>query len=266
VIIVADEYSPLTTSQIQMQMQGPPDQNEHKGIRGAGTVSPERDLPAGLESAVFSATKLERNTLDDAVYEQLKQAIMSGVIAPGSPMTIRSLANSFGISEMPVRQALRRLVAEHVLIFRRNRTVGLPIITEERFSEITLIRQALEGLAAETAAPLLAQEEIGRMAQLNDSMEASSAAGSFLAQNRDFHFILYRACKMPILIAMIETLWLQIGPLLTIHQSNYTAKRKPVHTQHRRILDALQQRDAKAVREAIEMDIGDAAQVIAPRL
>jgi DNA-binding GntR family transcriptional regulator len=104
------------------------------------------------------------------------------------------------------------------------------------------------------------------MTKLNAWMEAASAAASFLAQNREFHFILYRGCKMPVLIAMIETLWLQIGPLLTFHQSNYAAQHSPVHTQHRRVLLALEEGNAAAVRAAIVADIGDAAQVIARHL
>jgi len=67
--------------------------------------------PAGAADAPFAVPKLQRNTLNEEVYEQLKQALMTGRIAPGSTMTIRSLAKSFGISPMPVREALRRLVA-----------------------------------------------------------------------------------------------------------------------------------------------------------
>src|SRR5262245_21196794 len=108
--------------------------------------------------------KLQRNTLNEEVYHQLKQALMAGRIMPGSIMTIRSLAKSFGISPMPVREALRRLVAEHVLVLLPNRSVSLPIITRERFREITRIRTSLEGLAAEEATPLVGAEALRRMA------------------------------------------------------------------------------------------------------
>ena len=79
--------------------------------------------PAGAADAPFAVPKLQRNTLNEEVYEQLKQALMTGRIAPGATMTIRSLAASFGISPMPVREALRRLVAEHVLFLLPNRSV-----------------------------------------------------------------------------------------------------------------------------------------------
>ena len=84
-------------------------------------------------SSGFDVPKLSRSTLNEEVYEELKQALISGKIAPGSTMTIRSLAQSFGISIMPVREALRRLVAEHVLVLLPNRSVALPVFTAERF-------------------------------------------------------------------------------------------------------------------------------------
>ena len=78
--------------------------------------SRETQLVSAEADSMFDVPKLSRSTLNEEVYEQLKQALMSGKITPGSTMTIRSLASSFGISVMPVREALRRLVAEHVLI------------------------------------------------------------------------------------------------------------------------------------------------------
>ena len=90
--------------------------------RPAGRATTSRraaDAPFELEMP-----RLQRNTLNEEVYEQLKQALMTGRIAPGATMTIRSLAASFGISPMPVREALRRLVAEHVLFLLPNRSVS----------------------------------------------------------------------------------------------------------------------------------------------
>src|SRR5512145_494581 len=123
---------------------------------------------AAAKAEGLDLPKLQRNTLNEAVYQQLKQALMSGRIAPGSTMTIRSLAASFGVSLMPVREALRRLVAEHVLVLQPNRSVALPVITRERFREITRIRTSLEGLAAEEATPLISADTLRKMAVLND--------------------------------------------------------------------------------------------------
>jgi DNA-binding GntR family transcriptional regulator len=216
----------------------------------------------------FAVPKLQRATLNDEVYGQLKQAIMSGAIRPGSTMTIRSLAASFGISLMPVREALRRLTAEHVLTMLPNRSVALPVITPERFREITRIRVSLEALATEEGTPNISGEEIDRMAALNAGMEQpmSGSSPDYLKNNREFHFAIYTASGMPMLVAMIESLWLQIGPLLTHHQQAFSGPTPNVQVHHRALLRALQRRDAKAAGAAIAADILDAATIIAPRL
>lgn len=212
--------------------------------------------------------KLQRNTLNEEVYQQLKHALMTGRIAPGSTMTIRSLAKSFGISPMPVREALRRLVAEHVLVLLPNRSVSLPIITRERFREITRIRTSLEGLAAEEATPLIAADTIKRMAAINDEMErpGSTKGPEYLVKNREFHFCLYQSSRLPTLVKIIEALWLQIGPLLTIQQEEFSTEAVIVQTQHRRLLKALKKGDAAEARDAIVNDIEDAAKVIGASL
>ena len=90
-------------------------------------------------------------------------------------MTIRSLASSFGISIMPVREALRRLVAEHVLMLLPNRSVALPVFTRDRFHEITRIRTSLEGLAAEEGARHVTPEMLTHMAHMTSLMETKTA-------------------------------------------------------------------------------------------
>ena len=111
----------------------------------------------------FDLPKLTRSTLNDEVYDSLKDALIQGKIAPGATMTIRSLADSFGTSMMPVREALRRLVAEHILVLLPNRSVSLPVLTTDKFEEITRIRLSLEGLAAEEATRHISRGEIAYM-------------------------------------------------------------------------------------------------------
>jgi DNA-binding GntR family transcriptional regulator len=227
-----------------------------------------KEESAGAGEFELEMPKLQRNTLNEEVYQQLKHALMSGRIAPGSTMTIRSLAKSFGISPMPVREALRRLVAEHVLVLLPNRSVSLPIITRERFREITRIRTSLEGLAAEEATPLVGAEVLRRMAALNDEMErpGQTRHPEYLIKNREFHFCLYQSSRLPTLVKIIEALWLQIGPLLTIQQQEFASEGVIVQSQHRRLLKALKKGDAAEARDSIVKDIEDAAKIIGATL
>jgi DNA-binding GntR family transcriptional regulator len=223
---------------------------------------------AAAPADAFDLPKLQRNTLNEAVYQQLKQALMSGRIAPGSTMTIRSLASSFGVSLMPVREALRRLVAEHVLVLQPNRSVALPVITRERFREITRIRTSLEGLAAEEAAAHLTRADIDRLDALNQAIERPGASRTpdYLINNREFHFAIYRNSGMPTLLSIIESLWVQIGPLLTIQQRIYSKAPDQAQLHHRRALRAFRRRDGAQARAAIVADIQDAAEIIAEHL
>lgn len=212
----------------------------------------------------FAVPRLHRATLNDEVYHELKRAISAGAIEPGQAMTIRALAASFGISLMPVREALNRLVAEHVLVQLPNRSVALPRIGRERFREITRIRVALEGLAAEEACPRISPAEIERLERLNQRIEGTESVTQALADNREFHFTLYRAAAMPTLVALIETHWLQAGPLLQIALREMVLKRRL--DCHRALLRALRQRDAAAARAAIIADLEEAAVPIARHL
>jgi len=167
-----------------------------------------------------------------------------------------------------VREALRRLVAEHVLVLLPNRSVSLPIITRERFREITRIRTSLEGLAAEEATPLIAADTVKRMAALNDEMElpGQTRRAEYLSKNREFHFCLYQSSHLPTLVKIIEALWLQIGPLLTIQQHEFASTGVIVQSQHRRLLKALKKGDAAEARDAVVNDIEDAAKIIGASL
>ena len=227
--------------------------------------SKKRGTPApASQRQRFDVPKLSRNTLNEAVYEQLKRALISGKIKPGSTMTIRSLAQSFGISVMPVREALRRLVAEHVLILLPNRSVALPVFTKDRFRELVRIRTSLEGLAAEMATANISEGDIEYMERMNALMEAPQTQNpaANLEWNREFHFCLYRNANMPTLMKIIESLWLQVGPLLNIQQRAISKDRINVYVHHHRALKGLRKRNAQHVRAAIVGDLEDAAKII----
>jgi DNA-binding GntR family transcriptional regulator len=208
----------------------------------------------------FQVSKLERETLHDRAYLELKKAIMSGVIRPGVTITIRAMASALGTSPMPVREALRRLVAERALEMLPTRSVRLPLMTAARFDEISRLRIALEGLVTETGARRLSADETRRLQQMHAEMNRLKNVGEYLARNQEFHFTLYRAARMPVALQMIESLWLQAGPLLNLAVAEYGFEAAQDH--HRELLDQLARRNVRGARAAIEADITDAARII----
>ena len=208
----------------------------------------------------FQVSKLERETLHDRAYLELKKAIMSGAIRPGATITIRAMATALGTSPMPVREALRRLVAERALEMVPTRSVTLPLMTAERFDEIAKLRITLEGLVTEAGAVHLSREGLRRLQQGYAEMNKLKNVNEYLAKNQEFHFTLYQAANMPVALQMIESLWLQAGPLLNLAIAEYGFEEAQDH--HRELLDQLGKHDAKGARAAIEADITDAARII----
>lgn len=203
--------------------------------------------------------------LQDVTYQKIRQALMAGRFQPGQAFTIRALASVFGTSPMPVRDALKRLVAEHALELRPNRTVVLPHMSRSRFQEILQIRLALEPMLTHRALPYITAADIEAMAQDHAAMcEAveRSVAVDYLAANRRFHFRLYEAAGTVVMLDMVEGLWMQIGPYLhQIFSSHKTGTATADH-HHNDVLRALRRKDASAAADAIWRDLSDAGDEI----
>lgn len=213
--------------------------------------------------------RTERDTLQEQIYRRLREVIMTGAIRPGEKLSYRGLADKLGTSPMPVRDAVRRLVSEHVLQVHANRTIGVPLPTRERLAEIYRIREVLEGLAAQEAALRVNKADIKALRIVEDELEAAhhakdGPADDYLSLNERFHFSIYRMAQMPHLIEMIERLWLQTGPLLNFTRSSLAGH--VIFNHHRAAVDALERGDQIRARQEIEGDIRDAFQILVAQL
>ena len=203
------------------------------------------------------ALPIERDTLHQQVYDRLKHAILSGGIVPGSALSVRTLARALGTSPMPVREALRRLIAERALESLPNRSVILPMPTAERFAEIRRLRMAIEGMMVESAAALMPASEVDLLEATEAAMEAAEDGppAAYLALHSEFHFRIYRAAAMPTALAITESLWMQTGPLL--HHLMGSRTLGAARSQHKAVIAALRRHDGAAARRALEVDIHD---------
>lgn len=211
--------------------------------------------------------KIEYRTLNDRTYEQIKKGLISGEFRSGQTLVIRSLAETYGISTTPVREALQRLVAERHLDLLPNRSIVVPLLDAERFVELFRIRRELEGLAGELAAPRFSRQNLARLESVVEAIDKTLAGsgGSYQAMNQKFHFAIYERAGSPVLMTMIQNMWSQVGPFfneLTEDESFVTK----ANDQHRAILAALQAKDAAAVRHHLSLDISVAADHLIPRL
>ena len=212
--------------------------------------------------------RLEHATLNDKAYSSLKAALISGGFQPGQALVIRTLAAQFGISPTPVREALQRLVAERLLEVLPSRSVVVPDLSAEKFEQLTQIRCALEGLAAERACGRLAPSDLALLARYVEESEAAAAArdvNAYLALNESFHFLIYQRAGSLYLLEMIQDLWCRVGPFLRqlFNDPDYGPH---ATDHHRRMLAALEQDSRKEARRHLMADIKAAAQSIIPRL
>ncbi|MCG8508826.1 MAG: GntR family transcriptional regulator [Rhodospirillales bacterium] len=209
-------------------------------------------------------TRIDQRNLRENAYEELRNAFTRGEFAPGDVVNLRSLAQQMGTSMTPVREAVRRLVAEGALIDTPSRTLEVPQFDLERMQDLMRARLALETLVVDLAmdkiddATIEALEETTRRPRLSESGEIDQTA------NYDFHFTLYRACGSKVLLPLIEALWLQYGAYLHLIAKHPDVESIAEHSYHQDIIDALRRGDRDEAKQALTCDIERSFRVLNP--
>lgn len=207
---------------------------------------------------------IERQTVQDQVYAQLREALISGTFEAGEAFTIAALAERFQVSHMPVREALRRLAAESALRISASGTAYVPHLSLDELEDITRARVIIEGAAARLAFAHLDDRDLAVMGEIITRQDARGRAGdatAMTAANREFHFHIYRASHSPVLLSQIENLWLRSGPyvrILPLQLEEILVSSRPgdhFTPYHEAACAALKAGDAAAFQSAIESDI-----------
>lgn len=197
--------------------------------------------------------------LGDVAFREMKERLIRGDYKPGKKLTVRAVAQELGFSSTPARDAINRLAGEGALVYSGPKTVIVPVLTEENLREITLIRLALEGLAAQLAVNNVQDEDIEKIrdiqSKINDALDTRSF-DKVLRHNKDFHFYVYSMSGMPRLLSMIEGAWLRVGPSLYDLYPEFAEEKYGVRN-HQLAIEALAERDGGSLRAAFEGDIRD---------
>jgi DNA-binding GntR family transcriptional regulator len=213
--------------------------------------------------------KLEHQNLNDRTYAILKGGLISGSFHPGQVFIIRSLAERYGISTTPVREALQRLVAERLLVMLPNRSIVVPALSPSTFGELYRIRYELEGLAAQMATRFFKTSDLTRLKKMLAAMDGAIKRGDKTAYrelNEKFHFAIYEKAHSPRLLEMIQGLWGQVGPVFygLLEDPDYGGEHANVH--HSELVDAIESGNADAVRQKLVEDLVAAENALMPRL
>lgn len=192
----------------------------------------------------------------ELTYARLRDMVLFGHLAPGQPVTIQGLIQELGAGMTPVREAIRRLIAEGALLLQDNRRVAVPQMTAGMLDEVAFARLAVEPKLAEMAGARLTPALIARLAALDDRVDRAIKAGNipdYLEANHAFHFTLYEVSQAPVLLDIARSLWLRAGPSLRVVIARYGQAGLP--DQHHEALAAMRAGDAPALAGAVARDI-----------
>jgi DNA-binding GntR family transcriptional regulator len=195
-------------------------------------------------------------TLEQQVYESLRADLMGGRFLPGEKLSLRKVAFANGVSPMPAREAFKRLLSEGALQLLPNRTIAVPTLFIEDFRHLMHVRAMVEGYAAELAAGAVSSRGIASLARKNSLLLQAFAEGHpdrAMQLNMEFHLDLYAWSSSVVLIPMIQGLWMRMGPIIRAGMEQQTVEWSA--SEHKVALRALELRDRKGVRRAIERDI-----------
>jgi DNA-binding GntR family transcriptional regulator len=225
--------------------------------------------PARRRKSEFAAFELAplhpeqaADTTQNRAYRALKMAVLGGTFYPGTTVTLAKLSDMLGTSEMPVREALKRLTAEGAFEALPNRSARIPILSRAVVRQILDLRVELEGRAAAQAAEHLSKRHIDQLAALDDAM-AKALDGhqlqQYVALNMEFHFTIYRAADNEPLLSLIEALWLRMAPVVAFNLTqarDAEAQFDPVgRAHHGNIIKAFQAHDPAQAALEIRADM-----------
>jgi len=225
-----------------------------------------------LPVALNLVEPLDRQTLGERAYAKLADLLISGRLGPGEKLSLRAAADMLGVSIMPVREAVSRLVADKALEVTPNRAVRVPLMSAAQFRDLTKVRIAIEGHAAAQAAELRDTRDLVSIASAEQAMRAESEASTpdlprAVELNKSFHFAVYEAAHSPILAEIIRALWLKAGPVINLdlrENPERLAKGGAIRF-HADVRNAIASGDAETARAGIAADISGAADFILSR-
>ena len=200
----------------------------------------------------------------EGVYRALRVSIMHGELEPGQSVTIRGLASKFGVSMTPARDAIRRLSAEGALSISSTGRVATPELSNDRIEELASIRALLEPELASRALPRAHLNLLERLSNINsliDQAIVKDDAVDYIRRNLEFHRTLYLRAHSPAMLALVETVWLQLGP--TMRSLYSQLQRREASHNHRLAIAALKVGDEPSLKLAIRADVTQGLRMLA---
>lgn len=192
-----------------------------------------------------------RVTAHELVHDTLRRAILGGALPGGTRLVQADIASQLSVSTTPVREALRDLVAEGLVVFRPHVGAVVRELSVTELTELYDIRKALEPLAIRRAAELITSEALAGAAGLASAMEQENDPMAWAALNRTFHTMLEEAARASFIHSVLRGVQ-DIAVIYEMHSViNDPAGMSTGNEEHRELLAALQERDANRAAKVL---------------
>ena len=188
----------------------------------------------------------------ELVYRQLRDMVLFGELLPGQAVTIQGLILHLSAGMTPVREALRRLIAEGALEAQGNRRISVPRLTRANVDELIFARHAIDPKLVFMATSSITKANMAALTAEDEALDRAIVAGNipgYLQHNYRFHTMLYDIADAPILRSVALRMWLQFGPSLRVVCGRVGTQN--LVDEHKEVLAAMAEGDAERAAAAI---------------
>lgn len=186
----------------------------------------------------------------------LREEILNGTLAPGERIVQEELAERFGASRQPVRDALRLLEGDGLVTLKANSGAWVSKLSESECDEAYLVRERLEPLLIAKSIPNLTSNQNKLLAELVDEIEKTTDIESFLRLDREFHLLSYAGANDGMLKEFVERIWNTTQHYRRAFATlNGLENSEVTHMEHKLILDGILRKDTTQAERALESHI-----------
>lgn len=204
----------------------------------------------------MSNRMLQRKVLSEQIREKIMEEILSGELQPGERLVENTLAKKYGVSQAPVREALKGLEAQNLVVVEPFKGTTVKQIGRESLREYFVVRSVLEGFAGRLAAENITEEELEELERLLEQMIAAAESHDYERRgelNKMFHMALIEASHNSLLVNICQNV--RLGSWSTITSKNTKMDPNRIATRHRKMLELLRKRDADGIEGALREHI-----------
>lgn len=200
-------------------------------------IVPEPEVTVTNAGSVAAVLRPRGRMSGPAIVTEVRRALVSGEIAPGTPIPVEEVAKALGVSSIPVREALKTLQGEGLLQHRPRFGYRATQLSSDELSELYLVRGALESAAIGAAARQATDGDRARARQALARQEGTAGTPDYQHLSREFHEALLAPCRMPRLLNMLDIAWNLTEPAQSLMHVS-TAERDALDADHRAMLEA----------------------------